>query len=77
MQRVLDVRLQLVTVNLIDEVDLLQSLRTRQQRLLVANDVSIVRRGISRVHIEVDCRSPEVSLESLVLRMAYETLTGR
>lgn len=57
----LDVSLQLLAINFVDEVDLLQSLCSRLQRLLVANDVSIVRRRISGVHIEVDCMSQDVS----------------
>lgn len=51
----LDRSLELITINLVDIINFLQLLRTRLQRLLVANDVAVVRRCIGHIHIEVDC----------------------
>jgi hypothetical protein len=47
--------LELVAINLINEVDFLQVLRTWLQCFLVSNDVSVIRRCISHINIEVDC----------------------
>lgn len=47
--------LELITINLIDKVNLLQLLRTGLQRLLVSDDISVIRRCISNVNVEIDC----------------------
>lgn len=57
LQGVLDGLLQLIRIDLVDEVDLLQSLRPRQQSLLVPDDVAIVRARISGIDIQVDLSS--------------------
>lgn len=78
MQRSLDVGLQLLAVNFVYEVDFLQSLCTWLQHLLVGNNVSVVRRRVSRVHVEVDCMSHDVSIpgfESPVSSIGSRALT--
>lgn len=57
--------LELVTIDLIDEVDFLQLLRTGLQRFLVPNDVTVIRRCISNIDIEVDCTSSLARLGAL------------
>lgn len=49
--------LELISINFIYEIDFLQLLRAGLQRLLVSNDISIVRRCISNIDIKVDCNS--------------------
>lgn len=62
LQSMLDVGLQLLSINLVHEVHFLEILCSRLQRLLVTDDVSVVGRRICGVHVEVDFRSPLVSL---------------
>lgn len=57
LQRLLDSRLELVTVDFIDELDLLQALRAGLESFLVANDVAVVRAAVSCVDVQVDCDS--------------------
>lgn len=47
--------LELVTIDLIDEVHFLQLLGARFQRLLVSNDIAVIRRCIRNIDIKVDC----------------------
>lgn len=57
-------RLQLVAIDLIDEVDFLQLLRAWFQRFLISNNVSVVRRCIRNIDVEVDCNSWLAGLEA-------------
>lgn len=74
LQGMLDGRLELLAVNLIDKVDQLQALRARLQRLLVADDVAVVWACIGGIDVQIDC-DQEVSVVIHVFK-PVEELTG-